>query len=142
MAAAKSGDKIQVHYSGRLEDGTPFDSSKGGDPLSLTLGQGEVIPGFDEAIVGMQVGESKTVTIGAEQAYGPRIDELVIELARKDLPEDLELTLGRQLEVTQEEGEPFVVEVTDLTESTVTLDANHPLAGKELTFDIELVEIL
>ncbi|BCA80624.1 peptidylprolyl isomerase [Desulfuromonas sp. AOP6] len=142
MAAAKSGDSIKVHYAGRLEDGTAFDSSKGGEPLSLTLGQGEVIPGFDEAIVGMQVGESKTITIGAEQAYGPRIDELVIELARKDLPGDLELTLGRQLEVTQEEGEPFVVEVTDLTDVTVTLDANHPLAGKELTFDIELVEIL
>ena len=142
MAAAKSGDTIKVHYAGRLDDGTAFDSSKGGEPLSLTLGQGDVIPGFDEALVGMEVGQSKTVTISAEQAYGPRIDELVIELARKDLPADLDLTLGRQLEVTQEEGESFVVQVADLTEETVTLDANHPLAGKDLTFDIELVEIL
>ena len=142
MTTAKKGDAIKVHYSGRLEDGTSFDSSRGGDPLALTLGKGEVIPGFDQAIEGMSLGESKTVTIPAEQAYGPRIDELVVVLERKDMPEDIDLSIGRQLEVTQEEGESFVVEVTSLSDTTVTLDANHPLAGKDLIFDIELVEIV
>ncbi len=141
MTSAKNGDAIKVHYAGRLADGTPFDSSLGGEPLELTLGKGDVIPGFDQALIGMSVGEKKTVIIPAEQAYGPHIKELVMELPRKDLPGDLDFSIGRQLEVTQDEGESFLVEITAVSETTVTLDANHPLAGKDLTFDVELVAI-
>jgi len=141
VTSAKNGDAIKVHYAGRLADGTPFDSSLGGEPLELTLGKGDVIPGFDQALIGMSVGEKKTVIIPAEQAYGPHIKELVMELPRKDLPGDLDFSIGRQLEVTQDEGESFLVEITAVSETTVTLDANHPLAGKDLTFDVELVAI-
>jgi len=141
VTSAKNGDAIKVHYAGRLADGTPFDSSLGGEPLELILGKGDVIPGFDQALIGMAVGEKKTVIVPAEQAYGPHIKELVMELPRKDLPGDLDFSIGRQLEVTQEEGESFLVEITAVSETTVTLDANHPLAGKDLTFDVELVAI-
>ncbi len=141
MTQAKTEDMVKVHYTGRLEDGTEFDSSREASPLEFTVGGGEVIPGFEQAVVGMQPGESKTVRIPAEQAYGEHHDQLVANLERKDIPENLDLQVGNQLEVTQESGEKFLVTVTDLNEETVTLDANHPLAGKDLIFDIDLLEI-
>ena len=141
MAQAKTEDMVKVHYTGRLEDGTEFDSSREASPLEFTVGQGEVIPGFEQAVVGMQPGESKTVRIPAEQAYGEHHDQLVANLERKDIPDHLDLQIGNQLEITQESGEKFLVTVTDLNEETVTLDANHPLAGKDLIFDIDLLEI-
>ena len=150
MAEAKSGDKVKVHYTGRLEDGTVFDSSEchdegdcgcGSGPLEFIIGEGQVIPGFEQAVVGMNDGESKSVTIPVGQAYGERAEEMVAVVDRKDIPADLRLEVGGQLEVTHEDGHTFPVIITEVTESKVTLDANHPLAGHELTFDIKLVEI-
>ena len=141
MAQAKPGDRVKVHYAGRLTDGSEFDSSAGNEPLAFSLGSGEVIPGFDQAVCGMQVGERRTVTIPARDAYGETVPELVAEVALADLPEGVELTLGGQLEVTQEDGSVFLVMVTALDAGRATLDANHPLAGKDLVFDLELVEI-
>jgi peptidylprolyl isomerase len=141
MAQAKEGDLVKVHYSGKLEDGTEFDSSADRDPLEFTIGKGEVIPGFETAVSGMAPGESKTVNIPPEQAYGPHQEGMVAVLERKDVPADLELSVGNQLEVSQEGGDSFLVLVTDFSETTVTLDANHPLAGKTLVFDITLLEV-
>jgi peptidylprolyl isomerase len=149
MAQAKKGDRVKVHYTGRLEDGSVFDSSEcheddcgcGSGPLEFTIGEGQVIPGFDEAVAGMAAGESKTITIPVDQAYGERMEEMVAVVERKDIPADLNLEVGGQLEVTHDDGHTFPVLITEVTESNVTLDANHPLAGHELTFDIKLVEI-
>lgn len=141
MTQAKTGDKVKVNYTGKLVDGTEFDSSEGHDPLEFTIGQNEVISGFEEAVVGMSPGQSKTVTVAADQAYGPRQQELMVELDRKDVPSDLDLEIGCRLEVTQEEGDAFWVTVSGLSETAVTLDANHPLAGKDLVFEINLLEI-
>ena len=149
MAQAKTGDKVKVHYTGRLEGGEVFDSSDcreddcGCDsgPLEFTIGEGSVIPGFEQAIVGMVPGDTKTVVIPVDQAYGERMEQMVAVVDRKDLPADLVLEEGNQLEVTQEDGHVFPVIITEVTDSTVTLDANHPLAGRELTFDLRLVEI-
>ncbi len=142
MTEAKSGDTVKVHYTGKLDDGTVFDSSQEREPIEFTLGQGEVIPGFEEAVVGMQPGESKTATIASEEAYGPYFDEMVIEVGRDAFPEELEPQVGQKLKVRQPDGEEAVVTVTDVTPTTVTLDANHPLAGEDLTFDIQLVDIV
>jgi peptidylprolyl isomerase len=141
MAQAKKGDPVKVHYVGKLEDGTEFDSSVEAEPLEFTIGAKDVIPGFEEAVVGMTPGETKTVTVSPDQAYGPRQQEMVAVLELKDMPADLGLAVGNQLEVSQEGGDSFQVVVTELTETTVTLDANHPLAGKALVFNINLLEI-
>jgi peptidylprolyl isomerase len=141
MQQAKPGDRVKVHYTGRLTDGSEFDSSTGNEPLDFVIGSGDVIPGFDAAVTGMKVGERRTVTIAAEDAYGPTIAELVADVARADLPEGVELALGGQLEVTQEDGSSFLVMVTALDAERATLDANHPLAGKDLVFDLDLVAI-
>jgi peptidylprolyl isomerase len=149
MAQAKKGDRVKVHYTGKLADGEVFDSSEcedsgcgcGTGPLEFTIGEGEVIPGFENAIIGMSPGESKTVVIPVEEAYGPRMDEMVAVVGRSDLPPDLKPEVGQQLEVTQQDGHTFPVLITEVTDTTVTLDANHPLAGRELTFDLKLVEI-
>jgi peptidylprolyl isomerase len=149
MAQAKSGDKVKVHYTGRLESGEVFDSSECREddcgcqsgPLEFTIGEGDVIPGFEQAIIGMSPGDSKTVVIPVDQAYGPRMDEMVAEVPRSDIPADLVLEVGNQLEVTQQDGSAFPVLITEVTETAVTLDANHPLAGRDLTFDLRLVEI-
>jgi peptidylprolyl isomerase len=149
MAQAKTGDKVKVRYTGRLEGGEVFDSSECHEddcscesgPLEFTIGDGHVIPGFDQAIIGMSPGDTKTVVIPADQAYGERIEEMVAVVDRKDIPADLTLEEGSQLEVTQEDGNVFPVIITEVTESTVTIDANHPLAGRELTFDLRLVAI-
>lgn len=142
MAEARHGDTVRVHYTGRLADGTVFDTSLGQEPLEFTLGAGQVILGFEEAVVGMNPGESKTVEVSAEQAYGPHREELVLEVDRRQVPPDLDLEVGQQLVLRQAPGQLIRVMVTNLSESSVTLDANHPLAGKDLTFEIQLMEIV
>ncbi len=142
MAGAKIGDTVRVHYTGRLEDGTVFDSSLGSEPLQFTIGDGRLIEGFEESVIGMNVGESKTVNIPPEKAYGPYHDELVAIIGRDRFPEDLDLEVGQQLQLRQEDGHVILVTVVDITEQNVTLDANHPLAGRNLIFDIQLVDIL
>ena len=141
MVQAKPGDTVKIHYTGKLDDGTVFDSSVNREPLEFTLSGGQVIPGFDEAVLGMSPGESKTQKIPMDQAYGPHRDEMVLEISRQQIPPDLEPEVGQQLQVQQENGQTIPVFVTEVTESKVTLDANHPLAGEDLTFDIQLVEI-
>jgi len=140
MTQASSGDTVRVRYTGRLNDGTVFDSSEGRDPLEFTLGSGQVIPGFDEAVTGMAVGDSSTVTIESENAYGPRDEEMVQDVARSEIPADIELAVGMQLQASGSGGE-MVVTIVELSDDSVKLDANHPLAGQALTFDLELVEI-
>ncbi len=142
MAQAKNGDTVKVHYTGKLNDGTVFDTSTDRDPLQFTIGQGQVIPGFEQAVVGMNSGESKTTKVSADKAYGPHRKEMVLVIERSQLPVDLKPKVGQQLQSRQADGRTIRVMVTDVSESSVTLDANHPLAGKDLTFDIQLVEIV
>jgi FKBP-type peptidyl-prolyl cis-trans isomerase 2 len=139
---AKTGDTVRVHYTGKLQDGTVFDTSVGSEPLEFTLGQSQVIPGFEQAVIGMQVGESKTVTIPVDQAYGPYYDDKVLEVERDELPDDLEPEVGMQLQMNQGDGGIVIVTITEVSETTIKIDANHPLAGQDLTFDIELVDIV
>lgn len=141
MSQAKQGDSVKVHYTGKLDDGTVFDSSVGREPLDFTVGAGQLIAGFDEAVVGMAVGEKKTVRIAPEQAYGPHNPEMTLQVPRSDLPADIQPELGMQLEASQEGGHSMVVTVVEVTDESVTFDANHPLAGKALTFEIEVVEV-
>lgn len=138
----KSGDNIVVHYVGKLDDGTLFDSTVERDPLQFTVGKGQVIPGFDEAVIGMNPGESRTVCIPPEQSYGPYYDELIMVIDRAQLPTDLELEIGMYLEIRHEDGRSIFAVVADIAGPIITLDANHPLAGQTLTFSIRLVEIL
>ena len=138
---AKTGDTVKVHYTGKLEDGSVFDTSVGSEPLEFTVGDGQIISGFEQAVIGMQVGESKTVTIPVDQAYGPRRDDMVLEVNRDELPEGLKPEIGMQLQMNQGDGSLLIVTVTEVSETTIKLDANHPLAGQALTFDIELIEI-
>jgi len=141
MSAAKQGDTVKVNYTGKLDDGTVFDSSEGRDPLEFTLGAGQLIPGFDAAVVDMAPGEAKTVTVPPEEAYGPYHEQMVVQANRSQFPEGVEPEVGQQFESRSEDGQNFLVTVTEVDGDKVTLDANHPLAGKELTFDIELVEM-
>ncbi len=140
MSQVKQGDKIRVHYTGRLEDGSEFDRSASDDPLEITVGENSVIDGFEQAVLGMTVGERKTVTIPPDQGYGPRRDEMMQEIDRSTIPEELELKVGARMEASGEET-MFTLTVVEIGEKTVTLDANHPLAGKDLTFEIELLAI-
>jgi peptidylprolyl isomerase len=142
MATAQSGDTVRIHYTGTLDDGEVFDSSEGQPPLEFTLGQGEVIAGFDTAVAGMTPGEKKTVTIPAEDAYGEYRDEMVMEVDRAQLPPGMHPEEGDQLVVGTEEGDQIPVTVQAITDETILLDANHVLAGEALTFEIELVEIV
>ena len=141
MTQAKNGDVVAIHYTGRLSDGTIFDTSEGGTPLSFTLGSGQVIPGFEEAALGMEEGDSKTVTIPEEKAYGSYDAEKVINFPADRIPQDIQPEVGMQLKLQGQDGQPVIVRVTEITEEHVRLDANPPLAGKELTFDLELVTI-
>lgn len=140
MAQAKTGDTVRIHYTGRLNDGSVFDSSQGRQPLEFTLGTQQVIPGFESAVLGMAEGEVKTVTIPVAQAYGERREELMLEVGREQFPDHIEPRVGQQLQVDQE-GQVGIVTIADVGERSVTLDANHPLAGQELTFELQLVEI-
>ena len=138
---AKDGDTVKVHYTGTLEDGTVFDSSLDSEPLEFTLGAGEMIPGFEEAVKGMQVGQSKTVTIPADKAYGPHHEDIIFLVEREQLPENLNPEVGQRLQMLQTGGPTIPVIVTEVFETAIVVDANHPLAGKDLTFEIQLLEI-
>jgi peptidylprolyl isomerase len=142
MAQAESGDKVKVHYTGRLDDGTVFDSSHDRDPLEFTLGENQVISGFEKAVIGMDEGESRTVQLTPDQAYGSHDQRLVMEVSRDQIPGHIDLSVNDRLQLRRQDGGTFVVTVTNLSESKVTLDGNHPLAGQDLTFDIQLVEIV
>jgi FKBP-type peptidyl-prolyl cis-trans isomerase 2 len=142
MQQVKSGDKVKVHYHGRLISGDTFDSSEGREPLEFEVGGGMVIKGFDDGVTGMSVGEKKTVNIPAEEAYGPTNEEMVIEFPKTNFPPDMQLETGLPLMMSNGQGQNFQVVVVEIKEETVILDANHPLAGKELIFDLELVEIV
>lgn len=138
---AKAGDQVAVHYTGKLDSGEVFDSSAGRDPIRFELGSGQVIPGFEHAVQGMAVGETREVRIEPEDAYGQPSDELKVEVPRTQLPADIEPAVGMPLQVQTSGGEQRVVRVTDVADDTVTLDMNHPLAGRALNFELELVEI-
>lgn len=142
MATATAGDTVRVHYTGKLTDDTVFDTSEGRDPIEFTVGAGEVIPGFDEAVVGMEPGQEKSIEIPADDAYGERREELVVSLDRSTLPDDLDPELGQELQMRDQTGNSFAVRVTDIGDEELTVDANHPLAGQQLSFDIQLVEIV
>ncbi|TRO81289.1 FKBP-type peptidyl-prolyl cis-trans isomerase [Desulfuromonas acetexigens] len=138
MSQVKNGDTVKVHYTGTLADGTVFDSSLEREPLEFTLGEGQLIPGFEKTVLGMSAGESRTVIIPAEEAYGPYREEMVLEVPRTQLPPDMQPQVGMQLQVGEEQGEGMLVQITQVTDTNITLDANHPLAGKDLTFNIQL----
>lgn len=140
MTQAKRGDTVHVHYRGTLDDGTEFDSSQGSDPIVFTIGAGQVIPGFEDAIEGMAPGDRKTERMDAGNAYGDRRDELVFTVGRDQMPEG-EVEVGDMLRVGFPDGSNAAVQVTGIDDKSVTLDANHPLAGKPLTFELELVTI-
>ncbi len=136
---AQQGDTVRVHYTGRLETGEVFDSSDGGDPLEFQVGAGQVIPGFDEGVSGMNIGDKKTVEIEADDAYGPRVQQLIQSVAREGMNLDAEPEAGMNLVMQLPDGNQIPVAITEVTETHVTLDANHPLAGQKLIFDIERV---
>ena len=141
MSTAKKGDNVKVHYKGTLTSGEQFDSSEGREPLAFTVGAGQMIKGFDEAIPGMSVGDKKTVNINPENAYGEKNPDAIIEFPKSNIPADMKLETGMKLQLQNEAGQPIPVVVTEIKDEIIILDANHELAGKELVFDIELVEI-
>lgn len=141
MQLAKDGDKVKVHYHGRLRNGDTFDSSENRDPLEFTVGAGQMIKGFDDGVKGMQVGEKKQVEITADDAYGQKDAANVIEFPKTQLPADMAPEVGQQLMLSNDEGQQFPVVIAEIKEDAILLDANHPLAGQDLIFDIEMVEI-
>ena len=142
MGQAEHGNTVKVHYTGKLDDGTVFATSTEREPMEFKIGESQVIPDFEQAVIGMNAGESKAIKIPADKAYGPYHEEMVVAVDRDRLPPNFEPEVGQQLQVRQADGRVITVMVTDVSESSVTLDANHPLAGKDLSFDIQLVEIL
>jgi len=142
MATAQHGDTVKIHYTGTLDDGTVFDSSEGRDPLEFTIGNGQVIPGFEEGVLGMEVAENKSVNIPPEKAYGERNEAMVMSVPTGEVPPDLNPEVGQKLQMGAPDGQVVVVEVVEVTDEAIQLDANPPLAGKTLNFDIELVEIV
>lgn len=141
MAEAKANDTVKVHYTGRLNNGTVFDSSLGREPLEFTIGQKMVIPGFEEGVMGMTVGETRTVSIASQDAYGPYLEDLVGSIRRAQIPPNIDLQVGAMLQMQTPDGGNMLVVIKELTDEMVTLDANHPLAGKDLAFEINLLEI-
>jgi len=141
MSTVENGNTVSVHYTGTLNDGTQFDSSRGRDPLSFLVGDGQVIPGFDNAVVGMTVGESKTFTIPADEAYGQKNEEAIQEVSKARFPDGYDAQVGSTVTGQNEIGQNFQARVIAEAEETVTLDFNHPLAGQDLTFDVELVSV-
>jgi peptidylprolyl isomerase len=142
MSEAKTGDNVHIHYTGKLDDGTEFDSSAGQDPLEFQIGSGQVIPGFDKAVEGMTVGDKQNVRIEASDAYGERHDQLIQEVPRTALPEELTPEVGMPLQSKAPDGQVMNFVITEVTDESITVDGNHPLAGFALTFDIELVAIV
>lgn len=138
MSQAKIGDTVQVHYKGTLDDGTVFDSSEGRQPLQFTLGQSQVIPGFEQGLIGMEPGQSRTIRVASEQGYGPRQDDRVLTVPRDQIPGHIQPQVGQMLEVRQPGGQGIPVRITEVDDARVTLDANHPLAGKTLHFDVQV----
>ena len=141
LAQPQAGNTVSIHYTGRLEDGTVFDSSEGGDPLTFTVGTGQVIPGFEHAVLGLEIGQKGTTTIPPEEGYGNPNDDLIVEMPRTQLPAGIQPELGQHFQLSLEDGTQLPVVVAATTEATVTFDANHPLAGKTLIFDIELLSV-
>lgn len=142
MQTVKNGDTVRVHYHGRLTSGTTFDSSEGREPLEFQVGAGMVIKGFDNGVLEMQVGDKKTLQIPVDQAYGPKNEELIMDFPKANIPADLKPEVGMELQMSNAQGQVFPVKVAAVSTEFVTLDANHPLAGEELVFEIELVEIV
>jgi peptidylprolyl isomerase len=140
MPKVSDGSKVKVHYTGKLNDGTVFDSSQDRDPLEFTVGQGQVIQGFEEAVRGMEAGDSRNVTIECEKAYGQRHDDMILEIPKDNFPDEIPPNVGQQLMLRHPEGQEFPALIVDVTEDKITLDANHPLAGEDLNFEIKLVE--
>jgi len=141
MTEAKAGDTVRLHYKGTLDDGSVFDSSEGRDPLEFTIGSGQILPGLDKAIPGMKVGDEKTVKIDAAEAYGPHNPAARQAVPRSNVPDTIELAVGLQLQAQTEGGQMMTVTVVEFSDAEVVLDANHPLAGKDLTFEIQLTGI-
>lgn len=141
MQEVKDGDKVKVHYHGKLRSGETFDSSQGREPLEFTVGGGQVIKGFDDGVKGMKVGEKKTVEIDVEDAYGEKNEEMIVEFPKNQFPPDLNAEVGMQLMMSNGSGQQFPVVIKEVKEDSVVLDANHPLAGEDLIFDLEIVEI-
>ena len=146
MARAKHGDTVKIHYTGKLEDGSVFDTSIDREPLQFTIGENQVIQGFEEGVTGMEINESKTITIPVDEAYGPHREEMVFHIPVAQFPPDIEPKIGQQLQLSQangqENGRTMIAIVTQISESNVKIDANHPLAGETLIFDIQLIEIV
>jgi len=142
MTNAKQGDTVKVHYTGTLTDGTVFDSSRDREPFEFTIGQGMVIPGFETAVEGMTVGESTKVTIPASEAYGEVREDLLLPVPRDQVPAGMEPEVGMQVQLQTQSGQPVIARIVRVTDADILLDANHPLAGQDLTFDIELMEIV
>lgn len=141
MQQVKNGDTVRVHYHGKLTDGSTFDSSEGREPLEFTVGSGQVIKGFNDAVIDMQPGDKKTVEIPVEEAYGERSDDMMMEYPLSEFPPDMKPEVGMELHMSDNQGNVFPVIIADVMDNTVILDANHPLAGENLTFEIELVSI-
>ena len=141
MQEAKSGNQVKVHYHGRLQDGTTFDSSEGRSPLEFEVGAGQVIKGFDDGVLGMKEGDKKTIHIPVEDAYGEKSEDMIIEFPREQFPPDMKPEVGMQLNLRGQDGRNFPVVISEIKNEFVVLDGNHPLAGKDLIFDIEMVEI-
>ncbi len=141
MQQVKSGDTVKIHYHGTLTDGSIFDSSNGREPLEFEVGSGMVIPGFDAGVTGMVVGDKKQIHIPFMEAYGPSQAEMIMDFPRDQFPADMVPEVGMELQMSNQEGQNFPVVIVEVAEETVKLDANHPLAGKDLIFDLELVEI-
>ena len=141
MSKVKDGDTVKVHYTGKLENGEVFDTSREQEPFEFTVGNKAVIPGFEKGVVGMEVGDTKTIEIPPEEAYGAKQDQLVVEVNRSEFPDDITPAVGQRLQIRQQDGNSIIVTITDLTEDIITLDANHPLAGYTLFFDVELLDI-
>ncbi len=142
MQQVKKGDKVKIHYHGRLHDGSTFDSSAGREPLEFEVGSGMVIAGFDAGVTGMSIGEKKTIDIPFMEAYGPVQEDMIVEFSKSNFPADLVPEIGMQLNMSNQSGQQFPVVIVEIKEEAVVLDANHPLAGKDLIFDLELVEII
>jgi FKBP-type peptidyl-prolyl cis-trans isomerase 2 len=141
LSKAKDGDTVKVHYTGTLENGEVFDTSQEREPLEFQLGQGQLIPGFEKAVIGLSEGDSTKVDIPSDEAYGEVRDDLVINVPKDQLPDDVEPKVGMQLQVNQQNGQPIPVRITEIKDEELILDANHPLAGKNLSFEIELLEV-
>ena len=142
MTKVKEGDTVRINYTGKLEDGTVFDTSIGRNPLEFTVGKGKIMPEFEDALIGLSPGESNTAEIPSNRAFGPYLKELVVVVDKEHLPDEIDPKIGQVLEIKRENEESFIVTIKDISDSDVTLDANHPLAGKDLLFEIELLEIL